>query len=388
MTAVAPTAETLTEAVHSLRPLIEADAPEIERSRRITPRVVDALRQAGVYRMLVPRSLGGSELTLPEYARVMEALAMADGSTAWCVGQNSGICRLAAYLPREGAEEVFGDASSIVSWGNGPGTARPVEGGYVVDFRATTSSGIHHATWLGTQDCDVYDAEGNVVLDKHGEKQRGTCFFRPQDVEMEEVWHVSGLRGTGSDSYRVAGLYVPLRRFALETPQEPGPLYRYNTTNIFATGFAAVTLGIARAGLDALIDIARGKTRRGAPGVLRDQRSAQLRIANAEATLRAARALLHETVETGWRRVSATGVLDMDTRVHLRMATTFAMRSAAAAMDEAYRLAGIAAIFETGPFERRFRDINAATQHIQARDDMLESVGQYLTGLEPEKRWL
>src|SRR5690606_11332196 len=158
-------------------------------------------------------------------------LAKADASTAWTVGQNSGICRVAAYLPPEGAQEVFGDPDMIVSWGNGTGTAHKVDGGYIVSFQANHSSGMHHATWLGFQDCETYDADGNLVLTKHGEKLRGTCFFRPEDAEFREVWEVSGLKGTGTDCYSVRDLFIPDRRFALEDPQVPGTMYLYNTTN-------------------------------------------------------------------------------------------------------------------------------------------------------------
>jgi alkylation response protein AidB-like acyl-CoA dehydrogenase len=388
MTTLAPSAASLLQSVRDLRPMIESEAEQIERDRRITPRVIAALREAGVYRMLVPRVYGGSQLSLIEFAAVMEELGKADASTAWTVGQNSGVCRLAAYLPPEGAREVFGQPDSILSWGNGPGTARPVDGGYVINFQATYSSGMHHATWLGTQDCDTYDAAGNLLLNKHGEKLRGTCFFRPSDVEVREVWQVSGLKGTGTDCYTVTDLFVPEHRFALPDPQVDDPLYLYNTTNIFATGFASVALGLARATLDALIGITATKSARGASGALRDQRPVLYRLGVAEATLRSARALLHETVRDGWQRVSANRALDMQTRIDLRMATTFAIQRSAEVVDVAYKQAGIDAIFERNAFERRFRDMHAVTQHLQARDDHFEKVGQYLTGQEPDKGWL
>jgi alkylation response protein AidB-like acyl-CoA dehydrogenase len=388
MTTLAPDAATLLQSARDLRPLIEGDAAQIERDRRITPRVVAALREAGVYRMIVPRAYGGSELTLAEYSAVMEQLAMADASTAWTVGQNSGIGRVAGYLPAEGAREIFGDPDVIMSWGNGPGRAQQVEGGYLVTFAANHASGMHHAKWLGSQDCEFYDATGNLLLNKHGEKRRGAVFFPRDEVEVREVWRVSGLRGTGTDCYSVTDVFVPERRFALEEPQVPGTLYLFNTTNVFAVGFSSVALGLARATLDALIDVTATKSYRGIAGPIRDLRSVQGRIGIAEATLRSARALLHETVTAAWERVGATRVLDMGTRIDLRMATTFAMQRAAEVVDLAYRQAGMDAIFESNAFERRFRDMHAMTQHIQARDDHFEKVGQYLTGLEPEPGWL
>ena len=388
MTTLAPSAASLLQSVRDLRPLIEAEAEQIEHDHRITPKVIAALQEAGVYRMIVPRAYGGSQLTLIEFSEVMEELAKADASTAWTVGQNSGIGRIAAYLPPEGAREIFGEPDVIVSWGNGPGTAHRVHGGYVVSLQATYSSGMHHAKWLGFQDCETYDAAGNLVLTKHGEKLRGTCFFRPAEAEIREIWQVSGLKGTGTDCYSVTNLFIPEHRFILEEPVIADPLYLYNTTNIFAVGFSSVALGLARATLDALVDITGSKSPRGIAGPMRDQRPIQAKIGVAEATLRSARALLHEVVAEGWQRVSENRALDMHTRVNLRMATTFAMQRATEVVDVAYKQAGIDAIFEKNAFERRFRDMHAMAQHIQARDDHFEKVGQFLMGLEPDRGWL
>jgi indole-3-acetate monooxygenase len=388
MESIAPGAGELLESARRLRPLIEGDAAQIERERRISPAVVAALRGAGLYRMMVPRSLGGSELTLRDFSLVMEEIARGDGSTAWCLGQNSGICRVAGYLPRAGAVEVFGSPDMVLSWGNGPGTARRVEGGYVLNFRASFSSGMHHATWLGCQDCDVYDAEGRLVLNSQGERFRGICFFPRDTVEVTDVWQVSGLRGTGSDSYSVTDLFIPEHRFALEEPQEPGTLYLFNTTNIFAVGFASVALGLARASLDALLDVTDVKRPRGARSVLRDLSRIQGGLGQAEGTYRSARALLHRTAEDAWNDVCDTRELSLETRINLRLATTFAMQRSAEVVDFAYRAAGVNAIFENNAFERRFRDMHAVTQHIQARDDHLEKVGQFLMGLDPDRGWL
>ena len=112
--------------------------------------------------------------------------AMADGSTAWCVGQNSGVSRVSAYLPEQGAREVFGSPDAILSWGNGPATAHPVDGGYIVNCKLAFSSGMHQATWLGCQDLDVYDAQGNIVSEKRGETKRGICFFPAAVAEVTQ----------------------------------------------------------------------------------------------------------------------------------------------------------------------------------------------------------
>ena len=143
MNSAPPSAEQLLASARELRPLIEAEAPQIERNRQLTPAVVEALRSAGLYKMLVPRSLGGSEIDLLSFSKVMEAIAMGDGSAAWCVGQNSGISRVSAYLPEQGAQEVFGAPDAILSWGNGPATAQPVNGADVDGFRDAMDALLH-----------------------------------------------------------------------------------------------------------------------------------------------------------------------------------------------------------------------------------------------------
>jgi len=91
----------------ALRPLIAAAADEAERRRELTPEIVDALIENGIFRMLLPKSLGGAELDPLTYTAVLEELAQGDGSTAWCLGQNSGCSMIAPYLPADTAEEVF-----------------------------------------------------------------------------------------------------------------------------------------------------------------------------------------------------------------------------------------------------------------------------------------
>src|ERR1051326_3541505 len=119
----------------ALRPLIASAADEAERRRELTPEVVDAIIERGIFRMLLPRSLGGAELDPLTYTAVLEILAQGDGSTAWCLGQNSGCSMIAPYLPEDTAREVFGRPRGILAWGPeipSPSRGIAVEGGYRV----------------------------------------------------------------------------------------------------------------------------------------------------------------------------------------------------------------------------------------------------------------
>jgi alkylation response protein AidB-like acyl-CoA dehydrogenase len=379
----------LVDAARELRPRIAALADQIEAERRLPAELVEALIDAGLFRMLVPRSLGGAEVDLITFSEALEQIAGADASTAWCLSQNGGVCRVSAFLPRDGAEEIFGDPRLTIAWGNGPSTAVKVEGGYRLTGRWSTTSGMHHSTWLGCQLASVVGADGQPLrVDDNGNPRTGIFLFPKSDVEIVDVWQVSGLRGTGSDNYSVADLFIPERRAALDEQQEPGTLYIFGTTNIFSVGFASISLGIARAMLDAFIDLAVTKTPRGLSGVLREQQSVQIHVAKAEATLRSARAFLRETIAGVWQRTEESGELSVQSRILLRLATTHAFHAAAEVVDQAYYLAGVTAIQSSAPFERRWRDMHAATQHIQAREDHFEPVGQFFLGLEPSMVWL
>ena len=378
----------LLQAARSLATQIVAAADEVERQRRLPDSLVATLRNGGLYRMLVPRSVGGAELTLSEFAEVIEELARADASVAWCVAQNSGVCGKSGYLPPEGLREVFGDRDTILSWGNGPTSALKVPGGYRLTGRWIFSSGIRNATWTGAHNASVIDEHGDPAPDESGQPRLISLFFPIDEAELFDVWQVSGLRGTGSDTYSVTDLFVPDHRVAMREPQEPGTLYRFNTTNMFSAGFAAVALGVARGAQDALLDLAVSKSPRGMDSALGSQQYAQIRIAKAEATLRSARDFLFETARRSWERVEESRVLDMETRINLRLATTDTIQRCAEVVDNAYHLAGSTAILGERAFERRFRDMHAITQHFQARDDHFQRVGQFMLGQEPDPTWL
>jgi alkylation response protein AidB-like acyl-CoA dehydrogenase len=385
----APTSEQLLEAAHELAPAVRSYADRIESERRLPPEYVATLRDAGLFRMTVPRSLGGSEVTVPAFREVMETLAMADASTAWVIGQNAGIGRSAAFLPRKAAEEIFGDPDCRVAWGPGPASAVRVEGGYRLNLQCSFASGIRHATWIGSNGCGVVDESGAPSVDADGSQQRLTLFFPAQDAELLDTWHVSGLRGTASDTYVVKDLFVPLEHTMSRDSErtEPGPLYSFSNNGIFNAGFASVGLGIARSALDSFLDLAITKTPRGFSGPLREAAGTQSRVAEAEGVWQSARLYLIDRVAESWRAALA-GKLDLDHRIKQRLAVTHAIKSAASVVDTAYYLAGATAIFQNNAFERRFRDMHAVTQQMQGRWDHYETVGRAMLGLDFTTDWI
>jgi len=233
----------------------------------------------------------------------------------------------------------------------------------------------------------VYEADGQLRRDASGNPVEKTFVFPRERAVITDVWHVMGLKGTGSDTYAVTDLFVPedcaitaMARNPAER-REHGPLYAFTVYQLFGSSFAAIALGIARATLDAFVELARGKTPTGGRSLLRDNAVIQAQVGIAQSQLEAARVFLLDALDEMWRAACQTGSMSIEQRVRLRMASAFASQQARQVVDTAYHAAGATAIFESNPFERRFRDINTVSQQVQSHASIFEAIGQHFLGL-------
>ncbi len=380
------------ERLQTLAPRIADSLQQIEQERRLPAPLVRALHEAGFFRLLLPRTLGGAELDPAAFVQVIEGVARQDASTAWCLCQTAGCSMVAAYLRPEVARTIFGDPRSVLAWGAGAeGRAVAVDGGYRVTGTWRFVSGGRHATWFGGHST-VYGAGGAPRRGNGGAPEVRTMLFPADRATMTDVWHVIGLRGTGSDTVAISDLFVPQEyTVARDDPSErryTGLLYCFTTTTMYSSGFAGVALGVARGMLDDFIALATEKTPRGARSRLCESAVVQTQIAQSEARLGAARALLLTTLVEISRAVGTAGALTLDQRVRIRLAATHAFQQAREVVDLVYHVAGTSALFTGSAFERRFRDMHAVSQQVQARQDHYESVGRHLLGLDPESSFL
>ena len=376
----------------ALAPAIAASAEQAEAQRRLPPTVSDALHEAGLFRMLLPRSLGGAELGPSTFVQVMEEIAKADASTAWVIGQTAGCSMIAAYLPADAAARIFGPPRAVLAWGAGPqGRAVAVKDGYRLSGSWSFASGLHEATWLGAH-APIVNADGAPRVRPDGTGAVRTLLFPIGEATVTDTWHVMGLRATASDTYAVHDLFVPHAHTAARDEaaerREAGPLYCFPSGSLYASGFAFVSLGIARALLDALIDLAASKTPRGGKRPLREGGVTQSMLAQADARLHAARAYVLSTLDDVLAEAGRTGGLTLAQRVRIRQAASHASHEGRDVGTLAYHAAGAHAIFTGGPWERRMRDLHSVSQQIQGRDDHFENVGQFLLGLEPDPTFL
>jgi alkylation response protein AidB-like acyl-CoA dehydrogenase len=355
----------------------------------LPPPLLDALHEARLFRLLLPRTQGGLETDPVTFFHVIEVIATEDASTAWCLSQAGGCAMAAAYLDPAVAHRVFSDPRAVLAWGPGPkAKAVAVEGGYRATGVWAFASGGRHATWVGAQ-CPIFEADGNPRLDDEGQQIVRTLLVPASEVEWSDIWNVVGLRGTASDQFALTDHFVRhdhtiTREFQKEC-REPGPLYRMSSLHCYELGFAGVALGLARASLDVFVDVARNKVPRGMRSPIRDSAVVQSDAAQAEVRVRAARTFLLQTTQQIWTDIrQPDGALTLEHRMTLRMASTHAIHCARDAVDFAYNAAGTTAIFETHPLERRFRDIHTVAQQLQGRLSHFETVGAYLLGGEPD----
>ena len=375
----------------ALIPLLDAAGPRIDAARELPPDVVSAMHQAGLFRLLLPRALGGEEMQPSLYVQAVEAIAMGDASAAWCMNQGSGCSMTAAYLGADIAAEIFGQPHDVLAWGQGKTRAVKAPGGWRVTGISHFASGSRHSTWLGMH-CPTFEADGTPIRHPDGTGFERTMLFRREIATITDDWEVMGLRGTGSDTYAVTDLFVPdeysVTRDRDEERREPGLLYRFTTSNIYAAGFGAVGLGVGRAVLEAFIALAGMKTPALTNTSMRDNPVIQGLIGLSDARLRSARSRLIEVLEEGWDEAARTGRLGLARKIDIRQAATYAIIEARSVVTALWHEAGATAIFDAQPFEHRFRDMNAVSQQVQGRAAHFETVGQYLLGMTPNLRWV
>jgi alkylation response protein AidB-like acyl-CoA dehydrogenase len=362
----------------ALVPMIEALSPTCDTRCELPSEVVDALHEAGLFRLLIPRDRGGAEVDLLTFSEVIETIAQGDGSTAWCLGQNAVSNMTSAYMPDDEARIMFRGRRTVLAWGAGlNGEAAEVEGGYRVTGRWAFASGSRHATWLGGQS-PIVAADGSRQLEPNGSPTYRMFVF-PKDIcRIDSKWDVMGLRGTGSDSYEIADVFVPRSHAFLRTSPapHPGALYRTPLAAIYPIAFGSVALGLAKAMLDAFVEMAGKKTPQGLRP-LRESDAIQSILGHTATRLGSARANLRQTIAD----ISGC-TLDDDRDIKLRADTTFATSEAVAVADILYHESGATAVFAGQPFEHRFRDIHAVAQQTQARRANFELVGKRMLGID------
>ncbi len=373
------------EAARSLAPRIRAAAPAIEEERQLPADLVAEMREAGLFHMLVPQSLGGLEANPVDAARAVEEVAAADGSAGWCVmlaGQSAGFSGL---LPELAAQEIFADGGIVAGTARPIGRATPVTDpapGYVVSGRWPFASGSSHATWF-IGECIVYDGE-QPRRDEQGNDVSRAVFVPRDEVTIHDTWHTTGLRGTASNDFSIEGVFVPEHRgfqMLVADPVHPSPLFRY--PHLIFMNHGSHALGIARSALETAIEVANSKKGWG-DQPLREVLRIQAVIAEATALIESARCYLYALGDELWAAALA-GAEDTQLLLsRLRLAASNAATASVRAVDMLHTTMGTTAIFTRSPLERQFRDMHTAAAHVMIGPLTYQAAGRVELGMEPD----
>lgn len=370
-------ASAIVGAARDLAKVIEANAADGERIRRLPLPTVRALSDAALMRMCVPAVYGGPEVDPVTMVEAIEAVARSDGAAGWCSMIASTTSSMASFLPDASAREIYGDPSSItggVFAPNGKGVATTKDGvdGFTVTGRWAWGSGTQHCRWvLGGALCD----DGTFRL----------CWFPQSEVSFHDTWYTSGMRGSGSLDYSVDDVFVPAVRTiqpAVTRPVVATPLSEFPNFTLLAAGVSAVGLGVARRALDELVELAQGKKPQYSSKTLARSAFTQIELARAEGDLRAARAFLLDELRSAWATAVAGEEVTVADRTGIRLAATHAASVGAAVADVAFTLAGGTAVYDTSVLGRCLRDAHVVTQHIQTAPKLNETIGKLLLGVD------
>ena len=383
------TDESLIERARSLGPTIREHAGFAESERRLAPRVIELMRDAGFYRLFTPRAFGGVETDPVTFARVAEEIASFDSTAAWSLQAGNTGSWWASRFSDVGLGEFFAGGPDLLMAASfsPPHRAVEVPGGYRFTGRGPLASTIHDSPWV------MMTA---LVMD--GDAPRMTP-FGPEvvavvmptiEVEIVDTWHSLGMRGTDSNDVLATDVFVPVSRTFHVQPQFTrakgfeGPLYGLPAVASVALIIAPIALAIGRGSIDELRSLAANKTPVGSMKTLRDRASTQSAIADAEAQLRSARVFFYDTIVTLWRHALRGEMFSLEQKADLMLASANAVRVASRVTDLMHRTAGTTGIYERSRLERLFRDAQTVRHHGFFSESRFETVGQVYLGVEPE----
>jgi indole-3-acetate monooxygenase len=377
----------LIDIARSLEPLIREHAQALE-DGRIPPPLVTALYNSGVFRAMLPREVGGLEAEPIEWLQMIEELARINASAGWLAFIQSGIGL--TFLDPEQFERfrvrVGGRLIIAMSLGRIAGKAVKAEGGYRITGRWPFASGSPFATWLGGMSI-VCDSGGSPVLDASGQPQRLLAIWPADQARLIDTWDGLGLRGTGSGDFEISDLFVPDEQVnpgLYGAPRYDRVLFRIR--EMPEVGHGAHALGIASAAVESFL---QAVSSRPVPGSARQTamghvQAHQIAFARADVLIRAARALLYETVRAAFADAESQPELSLELRVRLREANIFAVRAAKEAVGLIFEMAGSSAVYRGRPIEQAFRDINTAANHTNYVDTAYAAIGSYFLTRDSE----
>jgi alkylation response protein AidB-like acyl-CoA dehydrogenase len=366
--------------LQNLAPLIALHRHELDAARRLPQPIFEGLADAGLLRLWLPRALGEPQLAPDELLTVVAAAAELDASVGWIVGVAAGSNLAAGHLPEAVTRRLFEPRRTFCAHVINPsGTAKKVGGGYRVSGNWSYASGIHHASTVMVN-CAVADSAGDVS----DPSKFLSCMLPRDQVTIQDDWHVSGLRGTGSCSFHAHEVFVPADHVisAYQSKQtQAGLLYSMPKLSLLSLVVAAVPIGIAEGALDDACVLAVTKTRTGDAQVLRDRDIAQAEFGRAKTLLTMSREFLKQALHALSLAVGGPAEQLTEARITFKLACVHACENAVSVVDRMAAAIGAEAILDTSPIERRVRDVHAVAKHIAVSPNNFVLGGRHMLGV-------
>jgi alkylation response protein AidB-like acyl-CoA dehydrogenase len=389
-------AQPVVQAAAVLRSVIRGYHDELEREQRLPKALVEQFHAAGFYRMVRPRELGGLQVDPLTYLRVVEVLSEAAGSVGWNVCNNNIAQLVTLGLPDEGIKEIYAPGVDTAIAGTavqGGGRAVPVDGGYRVTGRWPFGTGCQESPWM-LASFQIFDGDTpRRSPDGTSVYWRGV-FARSEVQIVEGSWDVSGLRATGSFDWTVDDVFLPERRTMVHAgvpldnqwSRWPGVSFALPAQAWVGPHHSAVITGIARAGIDALIELAGAKTPRGRSARLCENPQVQDAIGRADTILNAGRAYRTAMVTELWNTVAAGGETTLEQRARCRLAATHAADGARQAMDLMYRHGGSTSYRRESRLSECWRDLQVVGQAVTLLPEWYPMGGRVFLKMDPGPR--
>ena len=389
-------AQPVVKAAAAMRPILRTYQQQIEQEQRLPPALVEQLRAAGFYQMVIPRSLGGLQVDPLTYLRVNELLAEGAGSVGWNITNNSIGQLVTLGLPDDGVHEIYAHGADTIIAGTavqGGGQAVKVDGGYRVNGHWTFGSGCQESAWMLGSFQILEDGEPRRRPDGASLYWRGV-FRRSDATVVPGSWDVAGLRGTGSFDWTVKDVFLPERRTMVHAgvpldnqwARWPGLTYALPATAWVGPHHSSVITGIARAGINALIELANEKTPRGRSFRLCDSPQVQDAVGRADAILNAGRTYRSAMIADLWNTIAAGGETTLEQRARCRLAAVYAADSAREAMDLVYRHGGSTSFKCESRLAECWRDLHVVGQTVTIAPEWYPIGGRAYLGMDTGSR--
>lgn len=373
----------LTEAAHEVCSIAREQRNETEQSRKLAPSIVEKLVDSNIFRLGLPKSLGGWEDDPVKVLKVYEALSGAEASVAWISWNNHLATTFGRFLDEESMHEIYGDTSHVYANSTRPeGYAKKVTDGYIVSGRWTLVSGCELADWFALR-CIITTDDSKP---KPGPGVELKILFVPKEaISIIDTWSVGGLRGTGSHDIEIEGTFVPERYavdfnspVSIDTPYSRLPIGCMNSA-----GNAAMALGLAKAATDELIKMGKERVTPGKNPDLRDRAGVQAVVAKSLSSLSASSSQLYGSVSNLWEESLKGNEFSDELLADVWAGAHVAATTARSVVSDIFAVAGTSALYTKFPFERIHRDIHAVLQHGIIQPHWMNQAGMAYMGLKP-----